>query len=410
MDGIVLIIVLALTGGAIAYIGDRLGTRIGKRKLTVFGLRPRHTSTLITIVSGFLIVAATMGALTIVSQDVRTALFGMEKLKAELTTLSGEIIDKNQELERNRQELEAKTVEYAALLKKIEETGQRMKMISLELIEVQGQRDRIEQELKNVQQEHRVAIAGLEAAKKELDRKVEELTATRDNLQADAERLQAISEKLRQGIQTVREGAIVFRSGEMLNSAVLESAANQTEQDKALRSVLTEANQKLLKKFEIEKPDMELLWLPQGDFERVSQQLQQEKGSYVVRVFAAGNIVYGEPVVATLGLVKNQLIYSSGAAVYSQVMHIGSRENEASEALLFFLRQVNSSATKNGVLPDPLRGTVGVMDGMEFYDTVAKMRQAAGSSGSNVKVIALAQEDVYTVGPLRLKFRIERVD
>ncbi|HBS58399.1 MAG TPA: DUF3084 domain-containing protein, partial [Firmicutes bacterium] len=43
MFGISLIAVLAVMGGMIAYIGDKIGTKVGKRKLSVFGLRPKHT-------------------------------------------------------------------------------------------------------------------------------------------------------------------------------------------------------------------------------------------------------------------------------------------------------------------------------------------------------------------------------
>ena len=50
-----LIVVLVLTGGVIAFIGDRLGSKVGKKKLSLFGLRPRHTSILVTIITGILI-------------------------------------------------------------------------------------------------------------------------------------------------------------------------------------------------------------------------------------------------------------------------------------------------------------------------------------------------------------------
>ena len=80
MYGIVLIIVLIITGGVIAFIGDRLGTKIGKKRLSVFGLRPRHTSILITILTGICITTLTFGIMAAVSENVRTALFGMEKL------------------------------------------------------------------------------------------------------------------------------------------------------------------------------------------------------------------------------------------------------------------------------------------------------------------------------------------
>ena len=81
MSGIFLITVLVITGGAIAFIGDRLGTKIGKKRLSIFGLRPRHTSIIITIFTGIVITTLTFGVMAAASENVRTALFGMEKLK-----------------------------------------------------------------------------------------------------------------------------------------------------------------------------------------------------------------------------------------------------------------------------------------------------------------------------------------
>ena len=80
MSGISLITVLVITGGVIAFIGDRLGTKIGKKRLSIFGLRPRHTSIIITIFTGIVITTLTFGVMAAASDNVRTALFGMEKL------------------------------------------------------------------------------------------------------------------------------------------------------------------------------------------------------------------------------------------------------------------------------------------------------------------------------------------
>ena len=65
MDGILLITVLVIAGGAIAFIGDRLGTKIGKKRLSIFGLRPRHTSIVITIFTGVVITALTFGVIRV---------------------------------------------------------------------------------------------------------------------------------------------------------------------------------------------------------------------------------------------------------------------------------------------------------------------------------------------------------
>ena len=38
MFGLRLILILAVVGGLIAFIGDKLGSKIGKKKISVFGL------------------------------------------------------------------------------------------------------------------------------------------------------------------------------------------------------------------------------------------------------------------------------------------------------------------------------------------------------------------------------------
>ncbi|NLM95576.1 MAG: DUF3084 domain-containing protein, partial [Firmicutes bacterium] len=81
MYGMMLIMILAITGGVIAYLGDRIGMKVGRKRLTLFGLRPKHTSILITILTGVFIATATLVVLTFVSEDVRTALFHMKEIQ-----------------------------------------------------------------------------------------------------------------------------------------------------------------------------------------------------------------------------------------------------------------------------------------------------------------------------------------
>ena len=147
MYGIFLIVILIITGGIIAFIGDHLGSKVGKKKLTVFGLRPKYTSMLVTIITGFLITTLTLGVMTVSSENVRTALFGMEKLnksmqdaKAELANTSAELAmakaeqNKAQEdlkkarnelqgLQQQTETLEARNQELQAGNKRLEDTN-----------------------------------------------------------------------------------------------------------------------------------------------------------------------------------------------------------------------------------------------------------------------------------------------
>ncbi|NLW59280.1 MAG: DUF3084 domain-containing protein [Firmicutes bacterium] len=84
MYGIVLVVTIALLGGVIAFLGDRIGMKVGKKRLSLCGLRPKYTSMIITVVTGVLIAGTTLLLLTLVSNDVRTALFRMKSLQTEL--------------------------------------------------------------------------------------------------------------------------------------------------------------------------------------------------------------------------------------------------------------------------------------------------------------------------------------
>ncbi|MBM3496150.1 MAG: DUF3084 domain-containing protein [Armatimonadetes bacterium] len=60
-----------LMGGLIAYAGDLIGRRFGKRRASIFGLRPRHTAALFTSVTGVLISLLTTAVLFLAVEPVR---------------------------------------------------------------------------------------------------------------------------------------------------------------------------------------------------------------------------------------------------------------------------------------------------------------------------------------------------
>lgn len=81
-----------------------MGTKIGKKKLSLFGLRPKHTSTLVTIATGLLITITTFGIMAAVSENVRTALFGMEKLNRRIQETQTKLNAANDQLEMAQSE------------------------------------------------------------------------------------------------------------------------------------------------------------------------------------------------------------------------------------------------------------------------------------------------------------------
>lgn len=68
-------LLVAVLAGGIAMLGNQLGRKIGRRKMTVFGLRPRYTSIFITTMTGSVIACLTLALAMLFSQDVREAVF-----------------------------------------------------------------------------------------------------------------------------------------------------------------------------------------------------------------------------------------------------------------------------------------------------------------------------------------------
>ncbi|MFH1515041.1 MAG: DUF3084 domain-containing protein [bacterium] len=91
MIGIQLIVIIVVTSMAIAYVGDILGKRIGKKRISLFGLRPRTTAMIITIITGGIISIATFGLLILFSSQMRQMLLDTEKMQKQRSELQGEI-------------------------------------------------------------------------------------------------------------------------------------------------------------------------------------------------------------------------------------------------------------------------------------------------------------------------------
>ncbi|MFZ1017763.1 MAG: DUF3084 domain-containing protein [Candidatus Cybelea sp.] len=86
--------VMAIAGG-VAYVGDRVGHQVGRLRLSLFGIRPRYTSTIVAIATGMVIaLVVTLGAI-FASQQVKTAFFKLNSINAQI----GELQSRQRDLE-----------------------------------------------------------------------------------------------------------------------------------------------------------------------------------------------------------------------------------------------------------------------------------------------------------------------
>lgn len=83
--------------GAVAYVGDRVGHQVGRRRLSLYGIRPRYTSTIIAIATGMVIALVVTLVAIFASQQVKTAFFKLNSINAQIS-----------ELQNRQRDLEAK--------------------------------------------------------------------------------------------------------------------------------------------------------------------------------------------------------------------------------------------------------------------------------------------------------------
>ena len=94
------ILLVLILGGILSTLGDRLGTRVGKARLSIFKLRPKSTAVLITVFTGSIISAISFATMVVFDRDLRVGLFQLEDIREK-------IIDSEKELKKLEKNLYA---------------------------------------------------------------------------------------------------------------------------------------------------------------------------------------------------------------------------------------------------------------------------------------------------------------
>ncbi|MCX7970207.1 MAG: DUF3084 domain-containing protein [Negativicutes bacterium] len=389
--GIILVLVLAITGGIIAWLGDWLGSLVGKKRISLFGMRPRHTSRLFTVAAGVLTVFVSLAVMSAVSRDVRTALFGVEELKQQIAVLDGEVASRNAALDDSRGKL-------AEVERQFDFAQTTLRSAQDEVRRAIRQRDQARFELANAEWQlgdYRQRIAAADAT-------IAEMSKTRQTLADDIDRLTKFNEQLKLGFDKLKTGTVIYRAGEILWSEAVRGQHDVQSARQVLNRIMNSVNASILEDLNI-KSDMQVVWADGEQLAAAGEKIGGGDGSFVVRVFALGNVVYGEPVVVGISVYGNRLLYKAGDVVYAQTVILGG-DNTPENVLTAFLPKVNAAAVASGILADPVTGRVGIISGEEYYRELTRLR---GMSGT-VTVAAVALRDAYTAGPLEIELKISQ--
>lgn len=380
MVGIRLIIIMAIVGGFIAFLADKMGSKIGKKRLSVFGLRPKHTSILLTVLSGTIIAVLTISVMAISSNSARVALFGMEQLQKELKMLNEEKATAGAEL--------------AQAKGKVDEQNKKISLLDAKIKDAEAQNDEMEAKLSSLNDMYARAQS-----------EVGSLTQSKLQLTNEVADLEKTTEQLRKGIINMREGQLYYRAGEVVFAGVMRGGLKHEENEVQMNWLLQSANEAALQRLGVqhdEKP-LQAIWINKNIVDEAVAALDNSKSNKFFRIRTVANIFVGELAVCDIEMVDNNFVYPNGTLIYSQHYSLQGSETAYEGLIMDFLTQVNHSAVNAGVLPDPMTGKVGSMDAATVIEAANAMRRTSG----DFTLSAYAKGDISTAGPVRVRLEVQ---
>lgn len=336
MYGFALIAILIITGGVIAYIGDRIGMSIGRKRLSLFGLRPKYTSIVITIITGLLIAGATITVLVIVSADVRTALFRMTEIKAELAETKATLLQTQEEYRIVSAQIEAKANEYSELVDKYGVLTTEYDALSDEYQELMTDYTDLYERYNNLSSDYRNlsdSYAMLDKRFVDLNNHYDELSAAYDELLIKYNGLSADYNMLSAKYGKLRED---------YDSLTVELEKTVAERDRINADlVVTRADLlKITQELESAEEALQTLQLVKDELSATVEELREEK----IKLENAFISLW----TGLEGMLGGDVVFRSGEIILATVIECDRPLKEIEEDMLRFLIEANNIALERG--------------------------------------------------------------
>lgn len=457
----ILIAAILILGGTIATVGDRIGTRVGKARLSLFNLRPRKTAVLVTILTGSVISASTLAILFAADEQLRTGVFKLEEIQHELRTKRRQLEATNEQKNQVEQELtQAKAAlkvqqqeaeeRQAKAEKRLERINQSLQaaiakqdQTEAQLKRTQGQLDSTQDQLSQVKSQFQQAQTRLKTVSQQVNKlrseiqqrqaELQQLITQRNQLKAQitkrdkeiakldqvigqrdqdiAERNQVIAQReallkeleiqqdnLERDLQGLRRGNVALVRGQILASRVVR-VVNPSGARQAVDQILREANQAAIELTQpgIEQVSERVVRISETQVNRIIEQIDNGQ-DYVVRIISAGNYVLGEkPVQVFADVARNQMVFTRGEVLASISANPATMSpEEVRQRVELLLGASKFRANSAGILGDVQVSDNRIPTLYDFFEKLKQYNQA-------VELKAVAAEDIYTVGPLRVE-------
>ncbi|ABI45610.1 Uncharacterized conserved membrane protein [Synechococcus sp. CC9311] len=244
---------------------------MGKARLSLLGLRPKRTAVVITVLTGSLISALSLGLLLLVSRQLRVGLFELNALEAKLRS-------SRSDLKTSKRAQKQAGKELTTAQQRAAELRRTLKPLQEQTRSLEAERQRLSQDV--------------DAKDVEIQRTEQELSAVRSQIRSGEKELNELEDTL----LALRRGNVAISSGQPLTTVTLKLERPdqaKTVIDQLLRDANLQAYQQVLPGQPVER---QLLLVPRPDIKRLEQTIRKP-GTWVVNIRSAANVLLGETVV-----------------------------------------------------------------------------------------------------------------
>lgn len=497
------VFIMMVIGGLIGFLADSWGHKIGKKRLSFMGLRPRHTATLVTVGAGVLIPLVTVVIVSVLSSDVRAWLLYGDRAIQESKQLAGQVKDLNRQrqdlnaeiekkgslakaLDKRLKETESRLTEFKAkaqlymgqaqraaanavvLTSRLQTIGEQLAARQLELAhaksglavlqktygslqktyaEVDKQRreandqftkldaenDKLTKQLETLkievakaQAEEAQAESDLAKSKADLAEYQRKLIAESMKLESEIKRfegllaetknqLQAAQNTLNSDINATRTRPMIFSFREEIARYPIDPNRTSTEVENALAGLIRSARsiaEQRGAKASASSPVAGLFPIPTKDGTITVDEI--EKGivkaltgkdeNCVLIAYAGLNTFQGEPVLLSVQIFRNPLVYRAGQVIAETRIDGNMSEKAIIDAIDFFVHnKVADKARADKMIP--VRGREDSLGSIQTDALLALVKQIR-DSGTRIRVRAEATQDTRAADPLKLKLAV----
>ena len=392
-----LVLFLAFLAGIIAYAGDQLGTLVGKRRLSLFGARPKRSGQIVGVLAGILIMLLTLAIVFIVFQDRTRQFFDAQ---ARIDELESQQQDLEAEAEVARANLEQSRRQLTAIDRERDQVQAQLNDTQTALNEATQNNERLNQENQNliasVEQLSTVEEDLQERLAKSVD-EVVELQSQEATLREERDEKILELAAIQQKIAAIEADNVSYEAGEIVYATLIEEETPEGIRA-AVGNAIADAREEIIR-----RGSADFSPLSRDNTQAVFSEMEASADADILILESTKQHYRGDAIEVNLLTGVNDIILRKGSLLVSR--HIVLREDDD------FLRQAivrDNIALLNGDALDRLKQTGQFVPEPPQHTnvTAAQFSDQLLRFNDSVTIGLMAAEDVFRGEVAKLEFVI----